>query len=246
MINKLISPFFKNNKAFIVAYDHGANKNPDVFKYQSQNPKYIFELAKNIQATGIILNKGVAEMYNQSIPLIIKLDAKSENTQKPILTCSVDYAKKLGAKAIGYTINFGSEYESEQIKIFSELVEKAHSLNMGVIVWVYTVDSSWHTIFDFKKLCFALRQVYEIGADLAKISLLEEDMKKFGLIKTVVPNLPIAIRGGEELDDEDLINKINNLTKQNIDGLIIGRNLWQKEHATEIGKKIHSIIFKNI
>jgi len=137
MINKLISPFFKHNKCFIVAYDHGSNKNPDIFKYQSQNPKYIFELAKNIQATGIILNKGIAEIYsklNYTIPLIIKLDAKPETTQKPNLICSVKYAKKLNAKAIGYTIYFGSSYEAEQIKIFSEIVEEAHLLNMGVIL----------------------------------------------------------------------------------------------------------------
>ncbi|MFA5230278.1 MAG: hypothetical protein WC422_02505 [Candidatus Paceibacterota bacterium] len=142
MINKFIQPLLKNNKCFILAYDHGSNKSPEIFKQQSQNPLYIFELAKNIQATGIVVNKGIAEIYSQlnyKTPLIIKLDTKSENTNQPILTCSVEYAKKLGAKAIGYTIYFGSEYESEQIKIFAELVEKAHLLNMAAILWSYVV-----------------------------------------------------------------------------------------------------------
>jgi class I fructose-bisphosphate aldolase len=137
MISKLIKPFLKNEKCFILAYDQGSCKNPSIFKFQSKNPKYIFELAKNISATGIVLNKGIAEIYSQTnykTPLIIKLDTKSESTNKPTLICSVEYAKKLGAKAIGYTIYFGSEYESEQIKIFAELAEKAHSLNMGVIL----------------------------------------------------------------------------------------------------------------
>jgi len=144
MIKKYIDPFFKNNKCFILAYDHGSNKNTAIFKNESSNPKYIFELAKNINATGIILNKGLAEIYRENkytTPLIIKLDAKSENTQKPILICSVNYAQKLGAKAIGYTIYFGSEYESEQLKIFSELAEQAHQSNMGVILWAYIVNS---------------------------------------------------------------------------------------------------------
>ena len=246
MINKLISPFFKHNKCFIVAYDHGSNKNPDIFKYQSQNPKYIFELAKNIQATGIILNKGIAEIYsklNYTIPLIIKLDAKPETTQKPNLICSVKYAKKLNAKAIGYTIYFGSSYEAEQIKIFSEIVEEAHLLNMGVILWAYTVDTNWKHISDINKLSFAIRQAYELGADLIKISLLE-NLSKLNFLKSLVPNLPIAIRGGEIIDNDKLFDQTKELIKQNADGLIIGRNLWQKENAIEIGKTLNSIIFK--
>jgi class I fructose-bisphosphate aldolase len=137
MLKKLIQPFLKNGKCLIVAYDHGSNKNVDIFKYNSANPTYIFELAKNIDATGIVLNKGIAEIYSQTnykTPLIVKLNTKNENTRIPILTCSVEYAKKLGAKAIGYTIYFGFEYEAEQIKEFSELVEKAHSLDMAVIL----------------------------------------------------------------------------------------------------------------
>ncbi|HRZ29419.1 MAG TPA: hypothetical protein P5052_01375 [Candidatus Paceibacterota bacterium] len=137
MINKFIQPFLKNNKCFILAYDHGSSKTTDIFKYQSSNPSYIFELAKNIDATGIVLNKGIAEIYfqhNYKTPLIVKLDTKSTFDNRPITTCSVEYAKKLGAKAIGYTIYFGSEYENEQIKIFADLVEKAHSLNMAAIL----------------------------------------------------------------------------------------------------------------
>jgi fructose-bisphosphate aldolase, class I len=137
MIKKLILPFLKNEKCLILAYDHGLGKNHEVFKFQSKNPKYIFELAKNIQATGIILNKGIAEIYCQSnykTPLIIKLNSKSEKTNEPILTCSVKYAHKLGAKAVGYTIYFGSEYESEQIEVASNLIEEAHNLNMAIII----------------------------------------------------------------------------------------------------------------
>jgi fructose-bisphosphate aldolase, class I len=137
MLKNLIQPFLKKDKCFVLAYDHGSNKNPEIFKFNSANPTYIFELAKNINATGIVLNKGIAEIYSKTsykTPLIIKLDTKSESTNKPVLICSVEYAKQLGAKAIGYTIYFGSEFESEQIKEFSELVEKAHSLNMAAIL----------------------------------------------------------------------------------------------------------------
>ena len=249
MIKKLILPFLKNEKCLVLAYDHGLGKNPEVFKFQSKNPKYIFELAKNIQATGIILNKGIAEIYSQSnykTPLIVKLNSKSEKTNEPILTCSVKYAHKLGAKAVGYTIYFGSEYESEQIEIASNIIEEAHSLNMAVIIWTYIVNSSWEYIQDFNYLSFALRQVYEIGADMVKMPAIE-NLTALQKLNEIVPNLPIAIRGGNSINNEDLLNWANNVMKNKGNGIIIGRNIWQKENAVEIGKKLHNIIFnKNI
>lgn len=249
MIKKLILPFLKNEKCLVLAYDHGLGKNPEVFKFQSKNPKYIFELAKNIQATGIILNKGIAEIYSQSnykTPLIVKLNSKSEKTNEPILTCSVKYAHKLGAKAVGYTIYFGSEYESEQIEIASNIIEEAHSLNMAVIIWTYIVNSSWEYIQDFNYLSFALRQVYEIGADMVKMPAIE-NLSALQKLNEIVPNLPIAIRGGNSINNENLLNWANNVMKNKGNGIIIGRNIWQKENAVEIGKKLHNIIFnKNI
>ncbi len=247
MINQFIQPFLKHNHCFILAYDHGSNKPPEIFKYQSQNPLYIFELAKNIQATGIVLNKGIAEIYSQSnykTPLIVKLDTKLESTNQPILTCSVEYAKKLGAKAIGYTIYFGSEYESEQIKIFAELVEKAHSLNMATILWSYVVFPSWEINDNIEKQMFAFRQSYELGADLIKINSPKGSLD-LSIIHSLIPNLPIAMRGGEVIDDLSLINWVKDSLKRGVDGFIIGRNLWQKENATEIGKEIHKIIFNS-
>ncbi len=247
MLKKLIQPFLKNEKCFILAYDHGSNKNPEIFKYNSANPTYIFELAKNIQATGIILNKGIAEIYSQTnykTPLIIKLDTKSENTNTPTLICSVEYAKKLGAKAIGYTIYFGSEFEAEQIKEFSTLVEQAHSLNMAVILWAYVVLPSWKVDNEPNNLIFAFRQAYELGADLVKIHNPNGSVD-ISHLHSIIPNMPISMRGGEPTDSSDLLTWVKDSLNKGIDGFIIGRNLWQKENATELGKEIHEIVFKN-
>jgi len=63
-----------------------------------------------------------------------------------------------------------------------------------------------------------------LGADLIKISLLE-NLSKLNFLKSLVPNLPIAIRGGEIIDNDKLFDQTKELIKQNADGLIIGRNL---------------------
>ncbi len=245
MLRKLIQPFLKNEKCLIVAYDYGSNKNPEIFKYQSSNPTYIFELAKNINATGLVLNKGIAEIYSQTnykTPLIIKLDIESENTNIPILICSVEYAKKLGAKGIGYTIYFGSEFETQQIKEFSVLVEQAHSLNMAVILWAYVVLPSWKVDNEPNNLIFAFRQAYELGADLVKIHNPNGSVD-ISFLHSIIPNMPISMREGEPTDSSNLLTWVKDSINKGIDGFIIGHNLWQKENATELGKEIHKITF---
>jgi DhnA family fructose-bisphosphate aldolase class Ia len=64
-------------------------------------------------------------------------------------------------------------------------------------------------------------------------------------LHSITPNLPIAMRGGESIENPDLLSWIKESIDKGIDGFIIGRNLWQKENATELGKEIHKIIFKN-
>ncbi len=248
MLKKYIKPFLKNNKCFILAYDRGISKSTDDFKYQSQNPLFIYNLAKTIKATGIILNKGLAEIFYENhwmqVPLVIKLDYKNKAQQTIVQTCSVAYAKKLGAKAVGYTIYFGSKFESEQIKNFSSIVEQAHQEKMGVILWAYTVEDDFSTCQDVAKIKNSLRASLELGADLIKLSKIGS-LDKIAEIKSVVPNLLIALRGGDLTSEADFVEYIKKGIKNEIDGFIIGRNIWQQEKATEIGQKIHQTIFNS-
>jgi len=52
---------------------------------------------------------------------------------------------------------------------------------------------------------FAFRQSYELGADLIKINSPKGSLD-LSIIHSLIPNLPIAMRGGEVIDDLSLIN----------------------------------------
>lgn len=247
MLSKYINSFFKKNRCFILAYDQGLGKPTSIFKNQSQNPLYIYNLAKTINATGIVLNKGVAEIFYSNswnqVPIILKLDFKHHSQESIIQTCSVNYAKMIGAKAIGYTIYFGSNFEQEQIKNFATIAEEAHKLKMGVVLWAYTVEKDFSICQDNEKIKNNTRTAFELGADLIKMQNINNP-KDIAIIKAIAPNLPIGIRGGELTNKENILNYIQDAIDNQADGFIIGRNIWQNDDPIAIGQKIHNIIFK--
>ena len=75
----------------------------------------MIDIALRHRFTGLILHKGLAEQYREHysgrMPLIVKVNGK-DNIAKispfPPILCSVDYAVRLGADAVGYTLYVGS------------------------------------------------------------------------------------------------------------------------------------------
>ena len=82
----------------------------------------------------------------------------------------------------------------------------------------------------------------ELGADLIKLPKIN-DLNFLKEIKSMSPNLPIALRGGELLTKEEFTDYITLGLQNDANGFIIGRNIWQQENATEFGQKLHKLIF---
>ena len=115
-----LGPISKNGRFLILAYDHGMENGTANFDKQNIDPANILALADSGYFTGIVLQKGVAERYYQldkyRVPLIIKLNGKTDlldgEPYSPQL-CQVSEAVDLGAKAVGYTVYVGSQYEKK-------------------------------------------------------------------------------------------------------------------------------------
>jgi DhnA family fructose-bisphosphate aldolase class Ia len=84
----------------------------------------------------------------------------------------------------------------------------------------------------------------ELGADLIKLPKMD-DLSVIKEIKAIAPNLPLAVRGGDPVSKDAFIEYLHNGIKNDINGFIIGRNLWQQEDAVVFGKEIQKIIFSS-
>lgn len=254
MNNKLIQPFLKNNKALLLAYDHGFELGPEVLSGQSINPENILDLAIRGGYTGIILQKGIAEKYYQGshcqkrIPLILKINGKTNIVPKKdpysVLNCSVEYAKKLGAKAVGYTIYLGSNEETKMLFDFGKIQEKAHQLNMAAIAWMYLRGSSIEDEFDPFLITYAARVGLELGADMIKIKY-PGSKESFKKVVEAAGKTKVVLSGGTKIDEEKFLEIIQSVIDAGATGVAVGRNVFQHQDPLAVTEEIKRILFSN-
>jgi len=249
----LLKPFLKNGKAMFLAYDHGFEHGPKDLIGKSLGPEYILDLAVKGGYTGIILQKGIAEKYyigtkyQEQIPLILKINGKTnlhpQEEPYSAINCSVEYAKKLGAQAIGYTIYLGSDYENKMFEDFGRIQEQAHQQEMAVIAWFYPRGKAVLNETSPEITQYAARIGLELGADLIKIKYpgSEETMRE---VVKAAGKTKVVLSGGLKIEEEAFLDEIQKIIKAGAIGVAVGRNVWQRVEALAITEKIKQIIFQ--
>lgn len=193
-------------KAMYLAYDHGFEHGPADLPGKSIDPNYILNIAVEGGYSAIILQKGLAEKYytgtkyQKQVPLILKINGKANIWQGGDIysyqNCSVQYAKQLGASAVGYTIYLGSAHDGKMFADFGRIVEEAHKLNMAAIAWVYPRGEFVKDETSKEITAYAARIGLELGADMVKIKYsgsrenFEYAVKAAGKTKVVLSGVP--------------------------------------------------------
>jgi class I fructose-bisphosphate aldolase len=246
-LNKIL----RKGKALFLAYDQGLEHGPTDFNDKNVDPNYIIEIARKGKYTGIVFQKGIAEKYNKEIkkskiPLIVKLNGKTNLFKgEPISRqlCTVDEALKLGAKAVGYTIYIGSDYEDEMMSEFENIQRQAHAKRLPVITWIYPRGKSIKGKSEKELMAYAARTGLEIGADIIKLQYngnfndLKWAVKSAGKTK-------IVIAGGAKAEEGAFLKQVKEIMNSGAIGLDVGRNVWQSENPLEITKKIKKVIWE--
>lgn len=247
------SPLLKNGKALFLAYDHGFEHGHSDLLGKSIDPNYILEIAVKGGYTGIVLQKGVAEKYyfntpyQKKIPLILKVNGKTNlvlNKQPySAQNCSVEYAKKLGAKAVGYTIYLGSEFEAKMFKEFSQIQEEAHNQGLLVIAWMYPAFNELLKKEPEKITLYAARLGLELGADIIKIKY-PGNKEIFKKAVEIAGKTKIVLSGGPKIEEDKFLKIVEEVMKAGAIGITVGRNIWQSKFPLKITEKLKKIIFK--
>lgn len=204
--------------------------------------------------TGVIFQKGIAEKYYQNgvhkTPLIIKLNGKTnlvkdKDPYSPLL-CTVEEAVHLGAKAVGYTIYVGSEFESQMTKEFAQIEEAAEKYHLPVIGWMYPRGKAVVGRENSKEiLAYAARLGLELGADMVKLPY-TGDIESFKWVVKSAGKCSVVVQGGIKTSTEQFVQFAKDALTTGITGLAVGRNIWQDPNPLEIGKKLSEIIFNNV
>jgi len=178
--------------------------------------------------------------------LIIKLNGKTSMVSgEPISRqlCTVDEAIKLGAVAVGYTIYFGSEYESEMLSEFENIERQAHSKGIPVIVWAYPRGKGTEGKSSSELMAYGSRAGLELGADIVKI-VYNGDSKDLKWAVKSAGKTKVVIAGGAKEDENEFINQIKEIINAGAIGLAVGRNVWQSDKPHDLTKKMKKVIWK--
>lgn len=253
MTKDYLKPFLRMNRAMFLAYDHGFEHGPQDLTGQSIDPEYILGLAESGGYTGIILQKGIAEKYytgskyQKQIPLILKINGKTnlrlQAEPYSAINCSVEYAKKIGAQAVGYTIYLGSEWEAKMFEDFGRVQEKAHELGMAAIAWIYPRGKAIDNDASPEIVKYAARIGLELCADLIKIKYpgSEEAMRQ---AVQAAGRTKVVLSGGPQKEEAAFLDEIQKTMNAGAIGIAVGRNVFQSGDPRDITTKIKSLIFK--
>lgn len=265
-----------DGKSMILAYDQGFEHGPRDFLEcpESANFEYILDIAIRGRFTGIVLHAGLAEKYadeiaNSKVPLILKLNGKSElyteeDPRSPQLY-SVEDAIGLGANAVGYTVYSGSKYEDEMHKEFARIVREAHSKGILAIGWMYPRGKS---IFDRKSssktlkmaleeheqtnlsidetpsiVAYGARIGLELGADMVKVKYTGSQESFRRVVNSAYPTKVVMSGGPITKTDEEFLSRVKDILAAGAVGIAVGRNIWQREDPLIISDKINRLIF---
>ena len=275
-LEELKEKIMPNGKAMILAYDQGFEHGPRDFweKPESRKLEYILDIAKRGKFSGIVLHAGLAEKYsneiqNSGVPLILKLNGKSEiyteeDPYSPQLY-SVEDALSLGATAVGYTVYSGSKYEDQMHKEFAEIIRKAHSKGILAIGWMYPRGRS---LFDRKSasktfkmaleeqegkklaidetcsiVAYGARIGLELGADIVKVKYTGSIESFRWVVDCAAPTKVVMSGGPMTKTDEEFLSRVKEVLQAGAVGVAVGRNVWQRKAPLNISKKIHTIIY---
>jgi fructose-bisphosphate aldolase/2-amino-3,7-dideoxy-D-threo-hept-6-ulosonate synthase len=245
-----------DGKALIVAIDHGIRfgalkglENP------LETTKVVVEGgADAIMATFAIAKIAYTALGNAAF--VARVDGGAtiigpDITNDHIIT-SVGDAVSLGADgvvAFGYV---GVEREAQQARKLGLLAKQCERWGIPLIAEMLTSEIVHH---HFKKkakqkypivenLKLACRVGAELGADVIK-TYYPGDVDSFKEIVKGCP-VPILILGGPTTDTvESLLSVVRDAMEAGAKGIVMGRNIWQRENPVAITRSLAKIIHEN-
>jgi class I fructose-bisphosphate aldolase len=251
MIEKL-EKISHNGKYVFLAYDQGFEHGPTDFNEKNVDPEYIMQIAAEGGASAVILQKGNAlkywkgTKYEKTVPLIIKINGKANVWQGEAYApqnTSVEFAHKLGAVAVGYTIFLGSEFDYKCFAEFGKIVEDAHKLKMPVIAWVYPRGKFVAKDDTPEITAHAARTALELGADMAKIKYCGST-ETFAWAVKAAGRTKVVMSGGNKTDDpRDFIKTVKSVMDAGGAGVAVGRNVWQADEPLKVMADLKKVVF---
>jgi class I fructose-bisphosphate aldolase len=215
------------------------------------------EAGLNAYAAPLGMLEAGANSFAGSIPLILKINSSnslipSVNQPDQAITATVKDALRLGCVGVGFTIYPGSGQSLAMIEKIKEIAAEAKSYGLLVIIWSYPrgadLSKKGETSVDITS--YACHMAALLGAHIIKVkppteyiekSDAQKYYEKYSIdISTLEKRIQhikqscfngkrlVIFSGGENKDDDSIFNEVTAINKGGGDGVMIGRNSFQR------------------
>lgn len=227
------------------------------------NPEHLFRIAEKGDIGCFAAQHGLISNYGldyPEIPYLVKMNSKTDLVPtaqaEPVsrLLCSLEDVVrlrqygKLNVVGVGYTIYFGSEYESEMLAEAGRLIAGAHSLGMIAVIWAYPRGKAVKNEKDAHLIAGAAGAVTSLGADFVKVSMPSQGPASLQEASQASGRTGIVVSGGGQLDAKAFLqHTYDSIHLGGARGSATGRNIHQKSltEAVALTKALSSIVYKN-
>lgn len=210
---------------------------------------------KNIEATidditsggadAVLTQKGLARRvhpHKNGSGYIVHVNGSTsigpdENDKR--VTCSVEEAIRVGADAVSFHINVGSNYEPQQIEDLAELTGTASRFGLPVLAMAYARGPGIQGD-EPEYLGHAVRLAEELGADVVKTGY-SGDAESFQHVCEST-RLPIVIAGGSRGTDRETVEMVRGAMDAGAAGVSMGRSIFQHETPEAITRAVSAVI----
>ncbi|MBZ6494741.1 2-amino-3,7-dideoxy-D-threo-hept-6-ulosonate synthase [Natrinema longum] len=200
-------------------------------------------------ADAVLTQKGVAPRVHDNKNgkgYIVHLNGSTTigpDEQDKRMTGTVEEAIRVGADAVSFHINVGSDHEPDQISQLSEVTEQAQRFGIPVLAMAYArgpgVDSA-----DPEALGHAVRLAEELGADIVKTGY-SGDAESFQHVVEST-RLPVVIAGGSKGTDRETIEMVRGVMDAGGAGVSMGRSIFQHEDPEAIARAVAGVVHEDL
>lgn len=252
--------FGTDRKCFDVAIDHGffnelnfltgienmknavgtvIDASPDAIQLTPGQAHLVQHVPKR-QKPALVLRTDVANVYGKKLPKVLF----SELIKSPVKTAiRIDAAcvvvnllllpdePELYHQCIKNICKLKPECEQYGMPLMIEpLVMQANEKQGG-----YMVDG------DINKIRPLVRQAVELGADIIKADPCD-DPEQYHEVIEVASNIPVLVRGGGRVSDEEILERTHVLMQNGASGIVYGRNVIQHPKPNKITRALMAIV----
>jgi len=179
---------------------------------------------------------------------IVNLTASTkrrDHTRKRQVT-SVMAALGAGADCVAVHVNFTSRYQSQMLRILSQVTAEAHDVSLPVLAIAYAraetqagEDENYAALQEQQEaeyadlVAHAVRVVVDLGADAVKTNF-TGSAETFERVILAANGRPVVTAGGPLVPESQAVERARLAIKAGAAGISFGRNVFSRDRPTQV------------